>query len=253
MVEPETTDKLCRAMIAIAEALNKLDYGEAGVFLRGIRLVMPPDWDGIHDAAAPLRGSSAFGLVRIRHPEALMLLTDLLLDRDPVARTAAVQALGQSGWLAALPLLRFKARIGDQEPAVTAECLTALAGLAFDQSLPLITEFLYGANEALAEGAAFALAESRRPEALTALTDFWPRARGKRAGGDGPSRHRADPPAGRARFPAGGRRQRQAEHRTGCAGGAGDPPPQRSAAGTRRRRGRQARGCDGGGAVQGEV
>jgi len=135
-------------------------------------------WDDEHDAAAPLRGHAAFGLVRIRHPDALTLLTDLLLDRDHTARVAAVQALGQSGWLTALPLLRFKARLGDKEPAVTAECLTALIGMAFDESLPLVTEFLHRSNEALQEGAAFALAESRRPEALTILTDFWPSARG---------------------------------------------------------------------------
>jgi HEAT repeat protein len=177
MIEPEKSDKLCRAKTAIVEALNKLEYDKPDVFLPGIRHVQEPIFGTDNDMAGSLRGNSAFGLVRINFRGVLILLADLLLDRDIKARTAAVQALGETGSPAALPLLRFKARIGDKDPGITGECLTALIHLEPIESLPFVTEFLHSGNEAIQEGAALALAESRRPEALQTLKDFWPQAR----------------------------------------------------------------------------
>jgi HEAT repeat protein len=74
---------------------------------------------------------------------AVLLLADLLTDRTKTARVAAAQALGESRAPAAIPLLRFKARTGDREPEVTAECLSALM-----ESVPFVKEFL--ASEASA-------------------------------------------------------------------------------------------------------
>src|SRR5947209_3688863 len=66
MTDPEEADKQCRAKIAIVEALNKLEYDKADVFLTAIRHVqMEPRWGGSEDSAAPLRAAAAFGLVRI--------------------------------------------------------------------------------------------------------------------------------------------------------------------------------------------
>lgn len=177
MVEPETTDKLCRAKLAIVEALNKIDYHGADVFLRGIHHVqMEAAWGEPVDAAAPLRGSSAFGLVRIGYPQVIVLLVDLLADRWKVARIGAVQAIANSGSVAAVPLLRFKARAGDREAEVIGECLTALVNLAPAESLPFVAEFLDAPDESVQAGAALALGESRRPEALQILKAFWSRA-----------------------------------------------------------------------------
>jgi HEAT repeat protein len=179
MTDPARTDKLCSAKLAIVEALNKLDHGDADVFLRGARHVqMEPRWGGEEDSAAALRGSAAFGLVRINAPGVVLLLVDLLADPEKVARSAAAQALGASGSLAAVPLLRFKALAGDPEPEVTAQCLAALMAAAPQESLPFVARFLDSPSDAVAEGAALALAESRRPEALDVLTRYWPTARG---------------------------------------------------------------------------
>jgi HEAT repeat protein len=169
-------DKQCRAKNAIVEALNKLDYDGADLYLRGIRHVHKERlWDGaIVDYAAPLRGNSAFGLVRILHPDRLNLLVELLADPDKVPRIAAVQGLASSGCAGAEALLRYKARVGDVEPEVIAECLTALGHLAPAESLFFVKEFLHQGNTEIQEGAAFALAESRRPEAIEILKEFWP-------------------------------------------------------------------------------
>ncbi len=178
LIDPAETDKLCRAKIAIVEALNKVEYDKEDVFLRGIRHVqMEPRWKKEEDSAAPLRGSAAFGLVRIDYPDVVLLLTDLLADPERIARMAAAEALGESRSPAAIPLLRFKARTGDAEPEVTAECLAALMVAGPKESLSFVAPFLHSPDEAIQQGAAFALAESRRPDALAVLLEHWPHAR----------------------------------------------------------------------------
>jgi HEAT repeat protein len=174
LVDPIKTDKLCRAKIAIAQTLDKLEYLRPDVFLQGIRHVQPePVWGGEQDSAAPLRGACAFALVRIGHPGVLNLLVDLLTDPEKDARLAAVQALAYSATQAAGFLLRLKARIGDKEPEVTSECLGALLKLDPGEAMPFVAEFLESADEAVREGAVLALGESRRPEAFQILKDFW--------------------------------------------------------------------------------
>src|SRR5205807_656482 len=98
---------------------------------------------------------------------------DLLADSEKVARVAAVQALGATGSMAAVPLLRFKARVGDKELEVTWECFTALLQLE-PESVEFVAEFLRAGDEAICEGAALALGEARRPEAFEYLRDRIP-------------------------------------------------------------------------------
>jgi HEAT repeat protein len=175
--DPAETDKTCRAKIAIVEALHKLDADEEDVYRTAIRHRQPePRWGGSDDTAAPLRATAAFALVRLNPRDLMVLLADLLADPEKVARSAAAKALGASGALAAIPLLRFKARVGDEEPEVVVECLAGLMSAEPAESLEFVGGFL-DADEEVAEGAALALGESRRPEALAILQQHWPRAR----------------------------------------------------------------------------
>lgn len=176
LIDPEERDKQCRGKIAIVEALNQLEFAESEVFLRGIVHVQDPVWGQRgQDAAGLLRAVSALGLARLNHPDRLLYLTDLLLDADKTARAGAARALGNSGSLAAVPLLRYKVQIGDPEAQVIGECLEALLTLTPAQSLPFVAGCLHNPDQAIQEAAVFALAESRRPEALAALVEFWPR------------------------------------------------------------------------------
>jgi HEAT repeat protein len=180
LIDPEETDKVCRAKNAIIETLHKLDHADADVFVRGIRHIQKEAaWGKPVDTAINVRANSAFALARIGHAGLLVLLADLLVDEEKAARVAAVQALGASGRTAAVPLLRFKARIGDEEPEVTAACLTGLLTLAPAESVSFVGTFLGHDDDAVQEGAAFALAESRRPEALPLLKDAFPRLRSR--------------------------------------------------------------------------
>jgi HEAT repeat protein len=177
LVDPVETDKICRAKLAIVEALHQIEVEDEEVIRIGIRHVQrEPRWGGSDDTAAPLRGAAAYALVRLNPRDLMILLVDLLADPEKVARIAAAKALGGSGALAAIPLLRFKARTGDEEPEVTVECLTALMAADAEGSLEFVAEFL-GSAEEVAEGAALALGESRRPAALDALKAHWQKAR----------------------------------------------------------------------------
>lgn len=178
MIEPAESDKGCRAKIAIIEALNKIEYQDDQVYLFGIRHVQPePRWGGSDDTAAPLRANAAFGLVRLNHRDVLSLLADLLADPEKAARSGATQALGASGARAAIPLLRFKARLGDADALVTGECFTALLALAPDDSLSFVASFLATPDIAVREGAALALGETRRADAFEILKNYWPKVR----------------------------------------------------------------------------
>ena len=178
MIDPVETDMLCRAKIAIMESLNKIEYDDDATFLTGFRHVQPePGWGGSSDTAAPLRGASAFGLVRIHHRGVVLLLAELLADPEKIARQNAAQALGAVGSEAAIALLRFKAKAGDKDPEVIGDCLTALMTAEPKESLAFVAKFLDSRAEGIAEGAALALAESRRPEAFEILKKHWPSVR----------------------------------------------------------------------------
>jgi HEAT repeat protein len=177
MEEPEQTDKLCRAKLAIVETLNKIESEDEDVFVRALKHVqLEGRWGGGEDTAAALRGAGAFGLVRINFHDVTLLLADLLADPERVARTAAARALGASRAPAALPLLRFKARMGDKDPEVTGECLAALMVAAPRESLAFVKEFLETPNDDVQQGAALAIAEWHTPEALQVLKEHWARA-----------------------------------------------------------------------------
>ena len=172
--DPVKTDKLCRAKIAIAEALNQMEYADEDFFWRGARYEQfEPIWGGSQDAAAPLRVACAFGLVRTRAHGAMPLLVDLLCDPEKIARAGAAQALAYSETDAALLLLRLKARLGDKDPEVISECFNGVLKLAPDDGVAFVAEFLEARDLARQEAAVLALGESRRPQAFEVLKAFW--------------------------------------------------------------------------------
>jgi HEAT repeat protein len=172
LVKPVETDPSCKAKERIADALYHLAYGEEDFFLTGIHHVQPePVWGGSIDTAAALRGVCALGLVRMNYAEMMTELADLLADPEPIARSAAAQAIAYSESPQGIPLLRLKIQLGDPEPSVMGDCFTALLKLAPTQSLSLVARYLE--QPQLAELAALALGESRRPEALEILKTWW--------------------------------------------------------------------------------
>jgi len=175
MTKPAARDQGCKALIAIAKALATMDQPAPQVYFAGIRHVQKEGSFGPPvDAAAPLRGLCAQGLVRMRHPDALLECVTLLADSEIAARAGAVRALGESGQSEGMLLLRLKALLGDDEE-IMGECFAALLRLAPAPSLDFVAGFLTASSDEVAERASLALGESRIPAAFGLLRDAWER------------------------------------------------------------------------------
>jgi hypothetical protein len=168
----EQTDKMCRAKLALIKALDELEHPRPKIYLLAARHVqLEPVWGGTQDTAAPLRAEALLSLVQQGYRGVLTLIVDLLGEKT--VRLAAAQALGYHGGEAGGLLLRLKARLGDSEPEVVAECLSSLLKDAFEENLAFVTEFLDADDLGIQEGAILAVGESRRPEAFEELKKVW--------------------------------------------------------------------------------
>ncbi|MBE7384744.1 MAG: hypothetical protein F6J95_025435 [Leptolyngbya sp. SIO1E4] len=174
MEKPADTDPGCRAKERIAETLYRLEYSDETLFLQGIHHIqLERTWGTSVDTAAGLRGVCALGLVRMNYPNVMDELADLLADADPSARANAAKAIAYTGNRENLPLLRFKARIGDTNPQVFSECLIGLLTLDPEASRAFVTQCLETAPEAFCETTILALGESRLEVAFPLLQTCW--------------------------------------------------------------------------------
>jgi HEAT repeat protein len=179
-VNPVERDTQCWAKNAIAKALTELDYRESAPFLRGRRHIQKePVWGGQQDTAQTLRGICLLALAACNdmpRAQILRLLVDSMADEAEVVRIEAVRAVAEMDGEEAALVLRLKARLGDPEPPVTGQVFDSLLRLERDSALPLVGEFLEGAD-GVREEAALALGSSRMAGAVEILLQALPRAR----------------------------------------------------------------------------
>ena len=163
-------DRGCRAKEAIAKTLDGLEARSFDVFLAGVRCVqLEPAMGKPVDTAVGLRGVSAVALVNGGYHDAANVLARLLADPERSARANAAAALGGLSPMAAVPLLRYKAVLGDAEPEVTSEVFSALLQLDGEESVDFVAGFLGSAEDVVAEVAAITLGQSRLDAALEVL------------------------------------------------------------------------------------
>ncbi len=169
--QAERTDPQCWAKNALSRALPRLGCRDKDIFLRGLHHHQwEPVWGGRSDTAGTLRANCAHALVAcegLASEDLLLLLLDLLVDKDKSVRVEVVRALAQVGDLA-VPVLRLRALIPGEVPEVLAACFSALLDLNRDAAIPFAAQFLPVGDDAAAE-AAFALAQTHSPAALAAL------------------------------------------------------------------------------------
>jgi hypothetical protein len=163
-------DPGCRGKLAIAKVLHALDHWEDRVFVAGLGYRQLEGW-GQEDTAAELRGVCGLAHAHFARADVLDVLAELLCDLQRTSRIAAAQALGDAGRPDATALLRFKLRIGDDEPAVLSACFESLFTLARDASYDFVVRLL-PAHDERAEVAALALGGARFPEAFDELTSW---------------------------------------------------------------------------------
>jgi hypothetical protein len=172
LIDPVKVDKGCFGKNRIVEALLAFDAREPDVYLAGLRHFQPePSFGPPVDAAAGLRGLCALALFHMDYPTALLDVTPLLADPEPVTRAAAADAIGSSGEEAGAAVLHIKALLGDREPDVVGACYRGLLRLLPARYLRFVAQRLTGGDEGEAEAAALALGESRLPGALPILKD----------------------------------------------------------------------------------
>jgi HEAT repeat protein len=181
--DPAKTDPKCWAKEALAKALVKLEHRGKDEYLRGLRHhQMEASWGPPVDSAGGLRATCAHALVAcpgIPDDELLALLLEALVDADKSVRVEAARAIGNVGGTSAALALRLRALMGPVKPDLdTPEVLGAVyAALLSIEGVGAIKLVAAVVNEEGDEGgsdlaaeAAFALAETRLPEALAVLT-----------------------------------------------------------------------------------
>jgi hypothetical protein len=167
------TDPGCEGKTEAAKTLIEWDAHTESPFLQLATYRQPePSYGsptGHKDTAAELRGLAAIAIARLRPENATTLLADLLADPEPLTRANAAIAWGLWPGPEAAPLLRLKARLGDDAPDVLTEVLAALLRHAPHQHLPFVASFLDHTDPRFIEPAALALGATALPDALPLL------------------------------------------------------------------------------------
>jgi HEAT repeat protein len=173
----EKSDPKCWAKEALAKTLVKLEHHQKDAYLRGLRHhQMEAAWDGPSETAGALRATCAHALVNcpcIPDADLLALLLEPLTDTDKSVRIEAARAIARVGGASAALLLRLRALLGPtpadkDDPEVLGAVYSALLAVEGTPAIPLIADLLNNGDDLSAE-AAFALADTRAPEALAAL------------------------------------------------------------------------------------
>ena len=168
------TDPSCAAKIAIIQALIDLESRETESYLKAIHCVqLEPVWGGHEDTAVKLRTLAAYGLVKSNYPNLMNELAALLADNEIAARVGAISALKNTNAMLSVPLLRYKALIGDQSMRVVSACFDALLALAPNESRDFVASFLHNKDLIIAQTAALALAEAGIEETAELLIDAY--------------------------------------------------------------------------------
>jgi HEAT repeat protein len=180
LIQPGQTkrDPGCFGKTAALHALIDWDASAAivsNLYLAAARYSQhEPVMKGTVDTAAEFRGLAALGLALARPDNALLVLIDLLADPEKQTRQHAAIALGAWPGAEALPALRLKAHLGDEDPDTLAEVLAALLRQDPAGHLPFVANFLHDKNPQIAEAAALALGQSKLPAALAPLIAAYP-------------------------------------------------------------------------------
>jgi hypothetical protein len=174
-IDAAKSDPQCWAKNALVKTLVKLEHRQKDAYLRGLcHHQMEGAWGAPSDTSGTLRCACAHALVDcpgISDADLLTILLEPLTDSDKTVRIEAARAIAQVGGPSAALLLRLCALLGkhEPEPEVLGAVYSALLAVEGPRAIPLVASALEPGGD-LAGEAAFALAEMRTPEALSALT-----------------------------------------------------------------------------------
>lgn len=166
-------DRNCTAKLAVAAALHELDHPDPRPHLHGVHHVqLEPAFGDPVDTAVALRCASLAALGGLSDPSFPGLAAERLADPEPHCRSAAARALEAWGDRdLGQALLRFRIRVGEDDPDVLADCFAAVIALGDEDAVRFVVRELEreGAALVVAESAALALGSARIEAALPAL------------------------------------------------------------------------------------
>lgn len=165
MIRADARHRSSVACVAAASACDALGSRDVDLFLECCRT---PELD----PSGALRERALFALFRLQAGEAMLEAARLLADRNVAGRVAAARAVANANPLAGVPLLRFKALMGGEEPEVLEHVLDSLRALDSEGFVPFAAGLLGSKDEALANAAAMALGHSRDPAGCAPLIDW---------------------------------------------------------------------------------
>jgi HEAT repeat protein len=165
----EGKQEILRTLIAWEADLPDL-YRQAARWIQ-----KTPVFGGFVDNAAECRGLAAIGIARTASDDALSVLVDLLTDPESITRQNAAIAFGMWRGPEAAPVLRLKARLGDENADVLGEIFLSLLRGDPRGQLSFIASYLHDAEPRIVEVAAVAIAQSRHPAALELLFETFTR------------------------------------------------------------------------------
>ncbi len=166
---PSNNEPGCMAKTALAEALDFADSQDPAPFLQGVDFVQKEGPKPQSDNAVGLRVRCGLALVRLRVPEALIHLANLLADPEPTARASAPAALVFHGDEAGSALLRLKLLLGDPDFDVTLRCLQAYLALDLKRGLEMAESLIQTLDTPARAELALAIAETKLPDTLDLL------------------------------------------------------------------------------------
>ena len=168
---PLKSDPSCAGKIAILETLISLGSKEIEVYLKAIKYIqLEPVFGAKEDTAVKLRTTAAYGLIKSNYYGLINELATLLADKEIQARAGAISALANCNALAVVPILRYKAIIGDPSSRVLSACFDGLLALEPYESRDFVAGFL-DKSILIAETAALSLGEARIEGSLKVLTN----------------------------------------------------------------------------------
>ncbi len=170
----EKNDKGCVGKRAIVKALDRLGYDDLSWFRAALGCVqMEPAYGGMIDTAIDVRCRAARALGRFPWRSVSRSLVILTGDRAPKVRMSAIDMLASYDTPEAELAVLAKTVAGDGSEEVMGVCFRALLAFESSENLALVASYLREGADQVRIEAAFAIAESRAPDAFERLREVW--------------------------------------------------------------------------------
>jgi HEAT repeat protein len=167
-------DTCCTAKSSLVAALTEIGSQDIAWFKTESEFIqIEPIFGGSRDSGADVRVKCIEALTQFPWFQVARTLIDRIGDTETIVRMAAIKAISAYNGKEPEYIVLTKTVCGDINSEVLGECFRALNSMETDGRLQIFEKHLNEDNDELCLEAAFALGETRLPEALTILLNAW--------------------------------------------------------------------------------